>query len=101
MYNINTNIKVGDIVLVRGAAKISKIIAKVTRGHFSHACLIVNEGVAIEAVGCGVIYSSLVRFAFKDLANVRIMRPKFNDENQANEVRNNIIQIGDIPCIYK
>ncbi|MCH7332266.1 hypothetical protein [Acinetobacter modestus] len=84
MYILNSNIKVGDIILVRGAAKHSKIIAKLTNGHFSHAMIALENGVCLEAItGTGVQRTSQSRIGFHDKANVIVLRCLFPDEQTA------------------
>jgi hypothetical protein len=75
MYFFNSNLRVGDIILVRGAAKHSKIIAKLTNGHFSHAMIALENGIFLEAItGSGVQTTSSLRVSFKDKANVVVLR---------------------------
>ncbi|WP_084032042.1 YiiX/YebB-like N1pC/P60 family cysteine hydrolase [Desulfonatronum lacustre] len=93
MYSLRTNIGTGDIVLIRGPAKHSKIISKVTKGHFSHAYLALGESQMIEAIGSGVQYTSCLRFAVEDKSNIAVLRPLFKDDSQAHEVRSNIRDI--------
>jgi hypothetical protein len=75
MYLFNSNLRVGDIILVRGAAKHSKIIAKLTNGHFSHAMIALENEIFLEAItGSGVQTTSSLRVSFKDKANVVVLR---------------------------
>jgi len=81
MYTFNTNLRVGDIILVRGAAKHSKLIAKLTDGHFSHAMIALENDIFLEAItGSGVQTTSMLRVSFKDKANVVVLRCTFPDE---------------------
>lgn len=93
MYSLKTSIDTGDIVLIRGPAKHSKIISKVTKGPYSHAYLALGEAQMIEAIGSGVQYTSCFRFAVEDKSNIVVLRPLFKDESQADEVRSNIRDI--------
>jgi hypothetical protein len=78
MYLFNSNLRVGDIILVRGAAKHSKIIANLTNGHFSHAMIALENDVFLEAItGSGVQTTSSLRVSFKDKANVVVLRCMF------------------------
>ena len=75
MYLFNSSLRVGDIILVRGAAKHSKIIAKLTNGHFSHAMIALENDIFLEAItGSGVQTTSALRVSFKDKANVIVLR---------------------------
>lgn len=81
-------------MLIRGHAKHSKIISKVTRGPFSHACLALGESQMIEVIGSsGVQYTSCLRFAVEDKSNIAVLRPIFKDESQADEVHSIIRDI--------
>jgi hypothetical protein len=81
MYTFNSNLRVGDIILVRGAAKHSKMIAKLTDGHFSHAMIALENEIFLEAItGSGVQTTSMLRVSFKDKANVIVLRCIFPDE---------------------
>ncbi len=81
MYCLNTNLQVGDVILVRGGKLHSKAIAYATGGHFSHACLCVGERSIIESImSTGVQYSSPQRFAFMDKKNVAVLRPNIPNE---------------------
>jgi hypothetical protein len=83
MYTFNSNICVWDIVLVRGAAKHSKLIAKLTSGHFSHAMIALENDIFLEAItGSGVQTTSMLRLSFKDKANVVVLRCIFPDEQK-------------------
>lgn len=87
MYLFNTNLRVGDIVLVRGAAKHSKTIAMMTKGHFSHAMLVLENGIFLEAItGSGVQTTSQLRVSFADLSNVVVLRYDFPDEQTESSV---------------
>ncbi len=81
MYTFNTNLKVGDILLVRGAKMHSKMIAKMTNGFYSHAMITLENGVFLEAItGSGVQLTSGRRVSFKSLSNVVVLRCIFPDE---------------------
>ncbi|WP_279142620.1 hypothetical protein [Photobacterium phosphoreum] len=81
MYTFNTNLRVGDIILIRGAAKYSKLIAKVTNGHFSHAMIALENDIFLEAItGSGVQTTSMLRVSFKDKTNVVVLRCNFPNE---------------------
>lgn len=81
MYTFNSDLKVGDIILVRGAKTHSKIIAKMTNGHFSHAMIALENGVFLEAItGSGVQKTSGIKVSFKSLSNVSVLRCIFPDE---------------------
>ncbi|MCD9547271.1 hypothetical protein GLP21_01085 [Photobacterium carnosum] len=81
MFLFNTNLRVGDIILVRGAKKHSKIIAKLTDGHFSHAMISLENDIFLEAItGSGVQTTSSLRVSIKDISNVVVLRCKFPDE---------------------
>lgn len=81
MYSFNSNLKVGDIILMRGTAKHSKIIAKVTKGHYSHAMIALENGVFLEAItGSGVQKTSLLRVSFKDKSDFIVLRCIFPNE---------------------
>lgn len=86
MYLFNSNLRVGDIILVRGAAKHSKIIAEFTNGHFSHAMIALENDIFLEAItGSGVQTTSAVRVSFQDKANVVVLRCIFpNKKIEAN-----------------
>lgn len=81
MHTFNSNLKVGDIILVRGAKAHSKMIAKMTSGHFSHAMIALENEVFLEAItGSGVQKTSGVRVSFKSLSNVAVLRCIFPNE---------------------
>ncbi|MGV1720566.1 hypothetical protein ACT4MC_18535 [Vibrio furnissii] len=88
MYTFNTNLRVGDIILVRGAAKHSKIIANLTNGHFSHAMIALENDIFLEAItGSGVQTTSMLRVSFKDKANVVVLRCIFpNEQTETNSL---------------
>lgn len=78
MYKLNNQIRIGDIILVRGAAKHSKVIAEFTKGHFSHAMIALENGVFLEAItGSGVQRTSSLRVLFQDKSNVIVLRCNF------------------------
>lgn len=80
MYTFNNNIECGDIILVRGAAKTSTMIAKMTSGHFSHAMVYIGNGRFLEAITkVGVQVTSHARITFKDENNVVVLRCIFDD----------------------
>lgn len=88
MYCLTFYINTGDIVLIRGGAKHSKLIAAVTKGPFSHACLVVGGSQIIEALGgSGVQYTSALKFLLSDMSNVAVLRPKLLCGDQANHIR--------------
>lgn len=81
MYAFNSNLRIGDIVLVRGNALHSKIIAKVTKGHYSHAMIALENDIFLEAItGSGVQKTSLLRVSFKDKSNFIVLRCTFSNE---------------------
>lgn len=81
MYTFNTNLRVGDIILVRGAKIHSKFIAKVTNGHFSHAMIALENDIFLEAItGSGVQTTSMLRVSIQDKTNVVVLRCTFPDE---------------------
>jgi Permuted papain-like amidase enzyme, YaeF/YiiX, C92 family len=82
MYCLNTYVQPGDIILVRGAAKASKLISLATKGHFSHACVVISKTRAIEAIFDGVKITTLSRFVVQDKKNIRILRPIFESSEQ-------------------
>ncbi|MDW1764928.1 hypothetical protein R7E79_21570 [Vibrio sp. Vb2135] len=88
MYTFNTNLRIGDIILVRGAAKHSKIIAKMTHGHFSHAMIALENDILLEAItGSGVQTTSMLRVSFSDKANVVVLRCLFpNAQTETNSL---------------
>lgn len=93
MYTLNSNLRVGDIILVRGAAKHSKMIAKLTNGNFSHAMIALENDIFLEAItGSGVQTTSILRVSFKDKANVIVLRCIFPDEMTKNSVLSYITQ---------
>ena len=89
MYLFNSDLRVGDIILVRGAAKHSKIIAQLTSGHFSHAMIALENDIFLEAItGSGVQTTSALRVSFKDKANVVVLRCIFpNKLTEANTLQ--------------
>jgi hypothetical protein len=81
MYSFISNLRMGDIVLVRGAKLHSKLIAKMTNGRFSHALIVLENGLLLEAItGSGVQTTSMIRILFKDKANFVVLRCSFPDE---------------------
>lgn len=94
MFNLTRYIEIGDIILVRGAAKHSKIISNFTRGHFSHACLVVGGSVVIEAIGGnGVQYSNCQRFLVENPRNISVLRPDFGNDENAKKYRGLIFDL--------
>jgi hypothetical protein len=94
MYGLTGYIDIGDIILIRGNAKHSKAISVFTKGHFSHACLVVGKSIVVEALGgSGVQITSMVKFIIKDKENIAVLRPKFKDDAQANIVKGYIEEI--------
>lgn len=93
MYSFNSNLRVGDIILVRGAKKHSKVIAKVTDGHYSHAMIALENDIFLEAItGSGVQTTSMLRVSFQDKANVMVLRCIFPDEKTETNVLRYITQ---------
>lgn len=74
MYCVNTNLQLGDVLLLRSESKGSKIIALATSGHFSHAAIYVGNGMFIEAMPHGVTYLSAYRVLVKHKNNIIILR---------------------------
>ena len=89
MYCLSTFIQPSDVILVRGAAKVSKLISFATKGHFSHACVVISKTRAIEAIFDGVQITSLSRFAIEDRNNIKVLRPKFETTEQKLSVQEN------------
>lgn len=90
MYGL-VGIDIGDIILIRGSAKHSKVISRCTKGHFSHACLVVGNSIVAEALGgSGVQITSTVKFIVKDKDNIAVLRPIFKDEDHAKKIKSNI-----------
>lgn len=90
MYCLNTSVQPGDIILVRGAAKTSKLISIATKGHFSHACVVISNTRAIEAIFDGVKMTSLSRFVVLDKKNIKVLRPKFDTVEQKSFLQSSI-----------
>jgi hypothetical protein len=87
MYTFNNNLLLGDIILVRGAGKNSKLIAKYTNGHFSHAMIVLEHGRVLEAItGSGVQLTSTLKLSFKDKKNLVVLRCKFPDHETKTRV---------------
>lgn len=82
MYCLNTFIQPGDVILVRGAAKVSKLISFATKGHFSHTCVVISKTRAIEAIFDGVQTTNLSRFILENKNNIKVLRPKFETDAQ-------------------
>ena len=94
MYCLTSSIKIGDIVLLSGGAKHSKVISFVTHGPFSHACLVVGPSQIIEALtSSGVQYTSCTKIVVSDRSSIAILRPKFSDEARAQAVRSDIEEL--------
>ncbi|TWD41017.1 permuted papain-like amidase YaeF/Yiix C92 family enzyme [Vibrio crassostreae] len=93
MYTFNNAIENGDIILVRGAAKHSAIIAKMTNGHFSHAMVYLGNGRFLEAITkSGVQVTSHVRISVRDKKNVVVLRCNFDDLETKRKVHGYIAQ---------
>lgn len=93
MYTFNNAIENGDIILVRGAAKHSAIIAKMTNGHFSHAMVYLGNGRFLEAITkSGVQVTSHARISVKDKKNVVVLRCNFDDLETKKQVHEYIAQ---------
>lgn len=91
MFCLTTSLKVGDIVLLAGGSKHSKIISAVTKGPFSHACIVVSGSQIIEALtSSGVQYTSCMRIVVESRSNIAVLRPRFSDLSSAETVRSNI-----------
>ncbi len=79
--------------MVRGAAKHSKMIAKLTDGHYSHAMIALENDIFLEAItGSGVQKTSMLRVSFQDKANVMVLRCIFPDEKTETNVLRYITQ---------
>ena len=79
--------------MVRGAAKHSKMIAKLTDGHFSHAMIALENDIFLEAItGSGVQATSMLRVSFKDKSNVIVLRCLFPDKETETNVLKYITQ---------
>jgi hypothetical protein len=87
LYCLSTFIQPSDVILVRSAAKVSKLISFATKGHFSHACVVISKTRAIEAIFDGVQISSLTRFAIENKKNIRVLRPNFETDEQRTSVQ--------------
>lgn len=84
MYTFNSKLRIGDIILVRGNALHSKIIAKLTKGHYSHAMIALENGIFLEAItGSGVQKTSQLRISFEDKSNFIVLRCIFSNEKIA------------------
>jgi hypothetical protein len=91
MFVLNQAIEIGDIVLLAGGSKHSAVISFFTNGPFSHACVIVGRSQIIEALtSSGVQYTSCLRIAVADRANIAVLSPIFPDEARATAVRSEI-----------
>lgn len=87
MYVLNQHLRLGDIILVRGAAKHSKVIAEITNGHFSHAMIALENGVFLEAItDSGVQRTSSLRVSFQDKSNVAVLRYNFPNQEIESQV---------------
>ena len=85
-YCLNSNLSLGDIVLVRGAAKASTVISvasKIRRPssndsekRFSHVAMCVENGMFVEAIRPAVQLTSAVRFFVSDVKNIKVLRAK-------------------------
>lgn len=94
MYCLTWSIKIGDIVLLAGGSKHSKVISFVTHGPFSHACLVVGQSQIIEALASsGVQYTSCAKIVVAELSSIAVLRPKFSDEAQGKAVRIDIEEL--------
>ncbi|MBF0236843.1 MAG: hypothetical protein HQM12_03995 [SAR324 cluster bacterium] len=62
----------GDVILVRGNMRISRVIQTLTHSSYSHAALYMGQGELIEAEPEGVLLSSIDKYLAMD---VRICRP--------------------------
>ena len=52
-------LRTGDVLLTRGAAKVSGCIARLSAGPFSHSAIVVNSALLFESDDIGVGYTSL------------------------------------------
>jgi hypothetical protein len=61
-------VKPGDVILSRSSGKESKIIAKFTRGRYSHAALVCNPSVRFESLsdGIGFTWSDISRAEYHE-----------------------------------
>lgn len=94
MYSVTNGLQVGDIILLRGGAKHSAVIAAATGGHFSHVCLVVDHSQVVEAVSSGgVQFTSCLRVVVQSLSNIAVLRPTFLDEESLREAQSRILDL--------
>jgi uncharacterized protein YycO len=86
-----TKLRIGDIILTTVVdSPLSKAIRTATKSRFSHAAMVVREGIVIEATGDGIKLSSLVGAGARDPENVRVLRMASIDENQRKNLENSL-----------
>lgn len=79
------NLRLADILLSTGGAKVSSVIRGATVSRFSHASLYIGAGQIVEAIGSGVTLQSL-RDAMSDDTLVSVYRRLRMSDEQARQV---------------
>jgi len=75
--------KIGDVVLVRGNQRISRIIQTLTTSPYSHSAYYLGEGQLLEVEPEGVVISDITKYLHLDL---RLCRPAMIEPNAQKKV---------------
>ncbi len=72
MGNLMKVVRVGDVILVEGNRRFSRLVMKVTNSVWSHSAMYVGRGMIVEADENGVALNPLARY---EHFNIRLCRP--------------------------
>jgi cell wall-associated NlpC family hydrolase len=88
------DLRLADILLSTGDAKVSSVIRHGTGSRFSHTALYAGNGEIIEAIGEGVVRQSLTRAMRDDTLVCAYRRLRMSDAQAGQVIRYATMQIG-------